>query len=88
MIRFAFDTDAKSQQYCEDIVSAMMGFFAITEEEAVGRVNRQWSRLGKMTGEYNWLYHESPEDWAKIIYYGPDTRWWDERVQKVPQPFP
>ena len=32
-------------------------------------------RLRRFSG--NIVYHEDAEDWAALIYCGPDSRWWD-----------
>jgi hypothetical protein len=87
MSRFAFQTDDRSEAFCNEIVDELVKQFAISEQEAVGRVNRKWAKLGRIV-EPNYIYHESPGDWAKMIYYGKSSKWWKGGPELKPVPYP
>ena len=71
-----FPTDAELAAFCCEIADELVTRFGISEEEAVGRINRDW-RLRYCLGPHVYLaYHETPEYWAQEIYYGKDSRWW------------
>jgi hypothetical protein len=86
MTAFTFTTDEKSEAFCRAIVDLMMSLFGISEEEAVGRVNRQWNRM-TLTGQHV-IYHEDEDYWAHTIYYGRNSQWWENRPGLTPVPFP
>ena len=69
MNTFIFETDGQSAEFCEEIAWQMVGLFGITNEEAIGRINRDWCGL-KFVGSDDVIYHEDEIYWAKTIYYG------------------
>lgn len=75
----------KARDYIEEIIHEMLIRFPITRDEAVGRVNRQWGGLDYI-GDSDLIFHETPDDWARTIYYGKDSRWWlgEEGLSPVP----
>lgn len=76
--------DVEAQKFCEGIVSEMVSLFSITEEEAISRVNFQWSHLESLGGNEELIYHEDERFWAQDIYYGPDSLWWlDDKVRSA-----
>jgi hypothetical protein len=85
--KFTFPTDAKGQDFCEEIVLEMINLSQISEDEAVGRINRQWRRT-EITGLKNIVYHEDSTYWAKNIYFGHDSHWWKDEKNAKPQPYP
>ena len=85
--RFDFKTDKQSAAHCDDVVQALRKLFSISEEEALGRVNRHW-RGQKIVGNEDMIYHESPEDLARFIYYEPGAPWWKGEEGLNPRPFP
>lgn len=83
-------TDEYGAKFLEGIVSTMVELFGISEEEAIGRINRDWT-WGDLVGQPLVVYHEDPEYWAKTIYYGTDSYWWikEEKGEKIdPIPYP
>ena len=86
MSRFKFTTDEKSEEFCMLIVGKMVGLFGITEEEAIGRINRDWE--GKEIVGMDIIYHEDEEYWAKSIYYGHDSAWWIKEGKEEIKPRP
>jgi hypothetical protein len=80
---FAFETTPEGQRFCLEIISKMMEFHGISEEEAIGRLNRHW--CGQQISNEN---HETAEDWAMIIYYGHDSLWWKGTAGLQPKPYP
>jgi hypothetical protein len=89
------------RQFMEEIVHAMVALFSVSEEEAIGRVARQWSHVSEF-GEpmpsgashpetpslATLLMREEPEYWAKDIYYGHDSGWWNSEESLGPLPYP
>ena len=74
-VKFEFEVDEESYEYCCEIADKMVEFFCISYEEAIARVNSQW-RENIMIGYERLLFHELPEDWANHIYYTHDSYWW------------
>lgn len=68
--------DDKAQEFCEGIVSEMISLFSISEDEAITRVNCQWSHLEGIGSDKELIYHEDEKFWAHDIYYGSDSYWW------------
>ncbi|SEG78800.1 hypothetical protein [Paenibacillus sp. UNC499MF] len=87
MIHFSFKTNEESYALCYEIVEFMMREFTIDENEAVCRINLQWSDMDFLD-EDDIRYHEAPDDWAYIIYYGHDSRWWSRKNDPTLKPKP
>jgi hypothetical protein len=85
--RFAFKTCAQTRAFCEAIVGEMIRLFDIPEDEAVGRVNGQWQHLD-LTDPLDVILHEDEVFWAKDIYFGHDSAWWNDEANAKPRPFP
>ena len=69
----------------EELVSQ----FGISPAEALGRINRHWAGQSFVhQPEIDATTHETPEDWARFIYYEQDVRWWiageDLRIRPYP----
>jgi hypothetical protein len=73
---FVFRTDAKSEAFLKEVISEMVARFAISEKEAVIRINASWKSVGDFTGEQHVFYHEDPAFYASDIFYGHDSAWW------------
>jgi hypothetical protein len=84
MSLFAFRTDAQSEQYCREIVTAMRRDCGVSEQEALQRINMLWA--GHPFLGMDLRYHNMPETWAKHLFYGKEQLWWlDERgLQSLP----
>lgn len=96
---FWFKVTPRGEAFCLAIVHEMCRLFSISKPEALLRVNSCWgSRDGSRSvdfvlGQYkedptfDLRFHETPEYWAKRIYYGPGVYWWltEESLLK---PFP
>jgi hypothetical protein len=72
------------------IVADMAHRFAISGEEAVGRVARVFSRLDLTDPDVeDYVGHESDEYWSNTVYYGFEARWWDSpQSDLAPEPWP
>lgn len=38
-------------------------------------MNQAWGHLDHI-GDKDLIFHESPDEWTRTIYYGKDSRWW------------
>lgn len=74
--RWQFPTDTELDAYCREIAGELVARFGISEEEAVGRINRDWRPRHCLGPHVYLVYHETPEYWATEIYYGKDSYWW------------
>jgi hypothetical protein len=67
MSQFSFLTDAQSEQYCRDIIKALVRSLGLHHQEALRLLNEGWMGQPFM-GEQDLRYHRGgPEDWAKHI---------------------
>ena len=87
MSRFAFLTDGKSAAFCDEIVAKMVELFRISENEAVGRLNREFQDM-EFVGEEHVFYHEDDEYWANRVYWGHGSKWWLNPPGLQPVPYP
>ncbi len=75
--------------YFEEIVRKMLLLFPVTREESVGRLNRFWAGQDfSRELKVNLLRHEDTTFWAKTIYYGANTQWWQGEDGLRPEPYP
>jgi hypothetical protein len=74
MTSFEFETDDQSRAFCEQIAGKMVELFGISQQEAIGRINRDWRGL-KVIG-CDIINHEDEAYWANTIYYGKGSNWW------------
>lgn len=58
--------DAEAEAFCREVASMMVTALGVTREEAVARINRQWSSTWVVG--LSLVYHQSPEQWAEHIY--------------------
>ncbi len=66
----------------------MTELFGISNDEAVGRINARWKGLS-FTGDKDLIYHEDPDFWARDIYWGASSEWWQKEEKDLkPLPFP
>ena len=49
--------------------------------------DRFW-RGQRIVGEENIVFHETPEFWAKTMYYGRHVKWWLGEEDLEPERFP
>jgi hypothetical protein len=68
MSKFTFPLGATNEAFCQEIVRAMVFFFALTEDEAIARINQQWGHTTFADDEL--LFTQTPDHWAKWIYFG------------------
>lgn len=100
---FAFRVDAEALRFCDRIAAEMVRLFAMTREETIGRINRQWAGVGfnvrridprYLTGvgltvrDIDIRYHEDASFWANDIVYGSTSRWWLDPPGLQPRPYP
>jgi hypothetical protein len=63
--------------FVRDIRDAMATLFVISATEALERINRHWAGLRFVDrDEIDIATHETPEDWARFIYYDSGVLWW------------
>jgi len=87
MRQFKFTTDQESEEYCLRIVQKMVSLFNISEDEALDRLNQNFSDQ-VIVGDDLPFYHETSEYWAKSIYYEPGVYWWLGEDGLKPRPCP
>lgn len=88
-MKIQFDVNDDALAYVIEVMQAMQLVFGISEDEALGRVNRHWSGESFNTPErVDALTHELPEDMAKFIYYEPGTLWWIDDEPRRVRPYP
>ncbi|OJF09334.1 hypothetical protein [Couchioplanes caeruleus] len=58
--------DAEAADFCAEIVDELVARFAVPREEAVARVNQQWTHMWIVGLDL--VYHRTPDDWAAHIY--------------------
>ena len=73
MNAFTFPLGVENEAYCRKIAQALQFFFALTEGGATARINRQWGHTTFADSEL--LFTETPEYWAKWIYFDEGTSW-------------
>lgn len=79
-----FETDDETLNYFVEIVENMMTRFGITSREAIGRINSEFSPLKKITEEDDYgLYREFPAYWACDIYFGHQSYWWVDKLDRI-----
>ena len=83
---YAFKVDSEAESLCDQIIDEMVAGLGLTEAEAIGRLNRAWG--GNDFRKQDIRYHETPEFWAKDIYFGPGSKWWTNPPGLTPKPFP
>lgn len=87
--------DAEALSFCRQIADELVALFGIAHEEAVARINRDWSQPGS-DGRVPriWIvgldiaYHETPAYWAYNMYYGHGARRWTPGAEPMPVPPP
>lgn len=87
MKQYAFQCSEDASKFCDAIVAKMRELFSISQAEAVGRVNRQWSAF-PFVEQGDLRYHEDAAFWASQIYYKDSVRWWIPGETLTPKPFP
>jgi len=74
--------------YYYRIADEMVRLFGISLNEAAGRINQMWHGRKFLTeADELMLYHDDPDRWANVIYYGPGSRWWLKEDGLAPQPY-
>lgn len=73
---FRFATNLKSEIYCLIIAQEMVDLFSISEKEAIQRVSSFWENT-ELLDEDELIFIESPDYWAKSIYYE-EVDWWNK----------
>lgn len=85
MTKFQFQTDTESEDFCNSILIEMVRKFAISEKEALGRINAAWKGAEIYDGDV--IFHEDEVYWANAIYYGNDSMWWQNPDGLKPLPY-
>jgi hypothetical protein len=87
--------DTNALRFCREVTDEMVAALGIDREEAIARINRQWSEPGDdgrtprvwIVG-LDIVYHEDEHFWARTIYYGHDSCWWNPGTTPEPLPPP
>jgi hypothetical protein len=58
--------DTAAEAFCNEVADAMVTARCVKREEAVARINRQWSSAWIVGLDL--VYHETAEHWAEHIY--------------------
>lgn len=94
MRKYDCNFDEYGREFLDSIVDKMIELFGVSEDEAVGRINRQWAGqeffdIDREDKEYNIAFHEDDYYWANTIYFGKESRWWHREVKEItPIPYP
>jgi hypothetical protein len=80
---FRFETDEQSVTYLWQVVEAMMKSFGVAREEAIGRINQEWSPVRRVVGEFDEIYRETPAYWANHFMFGKSQFWWIEGAKRA-----
>lgn len=65
MSLFSFATDAKSEQYCREVVDALVWEFGISPSQALDVLNEVWKGQD-FVGKFDMRYHlGEPQRWVK-----------------------
>lgn len=83
---FSFEVDKRGEEFALGIVAKIVQLFGFSEDEALERVNRQFSGL-EIIGRDDPIYSEPVTFWAKDIVYGHDTMWWKDENCATPLPY-
>ena len=86
MRAFTFATSPELDAYFAKVVDVMVRDFGVSEEEAVGRINRTFGGHDVLGDKL--LTHEWAKDTAYQIYYGPNQRYWKSGEALTPLPYP
>jgi hypothetical protein len=79
MNEFGIPATDEASEYFRDIADTMVRLYSIPRSEAVGRIKQFWSSQSFLTEEQTRLVqHQTPDIWAKLIYYGRKGHWPDE----------
>src|SRR5262245_8532371 len=82
--------DSEARAYLSEIAKEMTKQHGISRREPVARLN-DWFR-GNARPPQHWivgddlLYHMNPEDWAELVYYGPEWTWQQRDLRKAGLP--
>jgi hypothetical protein len=69
MSQFSFRTDTKSEQYCREILDALVSSYGLSQREALHSLNTGW-RGQDFVSQRDLRYHKGgPEAWAKHIFH-------------------
>ncbi|MBV9854404.1 MAG: hypothetical protein JOY82_07735 [Streptosporangiaceae bacterium] len=87
MTKFGVRATPAARDYIDKIATTMVTLFSIPRDEAVGRISQFWrGESFAEPDELLALFHQSPEHWAKRIYYGRKT-WWLSEGDLAPAPY-
>jgi hypothetical protein len=83
---FAFATNDALEAYFEKVLAVLVADFGISEDEALGRINRSYGNYDVLADPT--LTHEWAKDTAYQIYYGPNQAYWKPGaiLEKLPYP--
>jgi len=83
---FAFATNPALEVYFDEVLAVLMRDFGVSEEEALGRVNRAFGGYDVLADTT--LTHEWAKDTAWQIYYGPGQPYWRAGAVLTKLPYP
>jgi hypothetical protein len=87
---WTFEASEEAVAYLDQIRAEMLLLFDITDEEAVGRINRHFAGQSITSDvKVGVLLHEEQDAWARHIYFGRDSFWWiHDPAELDPLPWP
>lgn len=77
-----FETNSVGFDFCRSILIELISRFLLSQREGIDLINSQWKHTS-LTEEYNIIYHELPEYWAKDFYWGEDEVWWKPENERL-----
>lgn len=77
-----FETNKQGFDFCRSILVELISRFPLTQSEGIDLINFRWKDTS-LIDEYEIVYHESPEYWAKCFYWGKDEVWWNPEQERT-----
>jgi len=89
VLHIEFPCTAEIADLVHEIAATMILTFDMPLEEAEGRINKFWTGFTFLEPIQTMpLLHETPDYWAKTIYYGPGVMWWLGEEGLTPTRYP
>ena len=86
--KYHFKLCEQSLWFFNDVLRQLINEFKIDEDEALGRLNKRFGG-GDYSKDFEYLFHDTPKDWAYFIYYGKNSQWWNKSKDELkPLPYP
>ncbi|MEM7157757.1 MAG: hypothetical protein AAF799_33255 [Myxococcota bacterium] len=73
-LEISLTSNPEDERLCREIVLEMMRLFALSDIEALARLNDAWRNVGFEVDDLR--HHETADFWATTLYYGQASAWW------------